>query len=86
MGCQSRHRWREVEMRTEVAKNGTTTITHALGKALPWSAWSRDRQGGLYVPTHVQVVVRAHTLRLAPSVHTCTPRSADTRRDFFASR
>lgn len=65
MGCQSRHRWREVEMRTEVAKNGTTTITHALGKALPWSSWSRDRQGGLYVPMQVQVAVRPHTLRLA---------------------
>lgn len=64
MGLESRHRWREVEMRTEVAKNGVTTITHALGKALPWTKWSRLREGGLYVPMQVQLVVRAVTLSL----------------------
>lgn len=61
---ETRHRWREVEMRVVVAKNGTATHTYALGKPLPWSAWCHG-DGGLYVPPRIGVVVRAHTLTLA---------------------
>lgn len=62
---ESRHRWREVEMRTEVAKNGVTTITHALGKALPWGKWHDGCDGNPYVPPEVQVIVRPHWITLA---------------------
>lgn len=65
---ESRHRWRDVEMRTSVAKDGTTTITHVLGKPHKWSEW-RDgygiENGGVYVPSHVIVVVRAVPLEIA---------------------
>jgi hypothetical protein len=68
IGRESRHRWRDVEMRTTVAKDGTTTITHALGKPHKWSEW-RDgygiENGGMYVPSHVIVVVRAVPLEIA---------------------
>lgn len=62
---ESRHRWRDVEMHTVVAKNGTTTITHAFAKPLPWTKWQRGHNGGLYVPQQVAVVVRAVTLTFA---------------------
>lgn len=63
---EHRHRWREVEMRTQIGKDGTTTITHALGKALPWTAWSRTSEGGgVYVPPVVRLVVRWAKLTLA---------------------
>ena len=61
---ETRHRWREVEMRTSIAKDGTTTITHALGKALPWSKWTHG-EGGLYIPPVVRLVVRRRELKLA---------------------
>ena len=62
---ESRHRWREAVMKTVVAKDGTTTITHGLGKALPWSAWTYGANGGLYVPPCVDLVVRETRLALA---------------------
>lgn len=61
---ETRHRWREVQMKMTVAKDGTATLTYALGKALPWSPWGHG-DGGLYVPPVVGVVVRAHSMRFA---------------------
>lgn len=61
---ETRHRWRDVEMRTAIAKDGTTTITHALGKPLPWSKWSHG-EGGLYIPHAVQLCIRRRELKLA---------------------
>lgn len=63
---EHRHRWREVEMVTEVAKDGTTTITHRLGKAAPWSPWARGvESGGVYIPQVVRLVVRRAKITLS---------------------
>jgi len=63
---ETRHRWREVSMKMTVAKDGTATLTYALGKPLPWSAWGHG-DGGLYVPPVIGVVVRANSMRFAAS-------------------
>lgn len=66
LAAECRHRWREVEMVTTIGKDGSTTITHRLGKATPWSPWSRAAEaGGLYIPPSVRLVVRWAKLTFA---------------------
>jgi len=65
---ESRHRWRDVQMTMTVAKDGTATCTYAFGKPLPWSKWRSDwgfLAGGVHVPSHVVLNVRAVALPLA---------------------
>lgn len=65
---ESRHRWRDVQMKMTVAKNGTATCVYAFGKPLPWSAWRSDwgfEAGGVHVPSHVVLNIRAVALPLA---------------------
>lgn len=73
MTVEHRHRWREVEMRTVVGKDGSTTITHALGKATAWAPWSRTTEsGGIYVPSVVRLVVRWARMTFAADVAALT--------------